>query len=242
MPSPSPNLLLAALPHADYAQLGLSLEAVSMRLGDMIHAPGTTPQHAYFPTTAVVSLHCLTASGASVEASGVGREGVVGISVFMGGGTTPSSAVVQTAGQGYRVESRELVRAFDGSGALRGLLLRYVQALMTQIAQTAACYRHHAVEQQLARWLLQTVDRVPAGSPVTTQALAASVLGVRRESLAEAAGRLQEAGYIRYRRGHISIVDPVGLRTSACECHRTVERELQRLLPGTRAGAGDLPR
>jgi len=233
-----PNLLLAALPAAEFATLSMALELVPMRLGDMLYEPGTKLRHAYFPTTSVVSLHYVMASGASAEASGVGREGVVGIPLFMGGDTTPSSAVVQTAGQGYRLDGHLLVRAFEGEGALRGLLLRYVQALMTQIAQTAACYRHHAVEQQLARWLLSTFERIPVGDLVMTQELVAIILGVRRESITQAAGRLQDAGYIRYRRGHISIVDPVGLRSSTCECHGVVQRELTRLLP---RAAADLP-
>lgn len=236
MPTPShpyPNLLLAALPPAEWARLDGSLELVPMRLGEMLYEPGTKPRHAYFPTTAVVSLHTVMASGASAESSGVGHEGVVGISLFMGGDTMPSSAVVQTAGQGYRLEGRLLARAFEDGGALPVLLLRYVQALMTQIAQTAACYRHHTVEQQLARWLLHTVGRVPAGDVVMTQELVGIILGVRRESITQAAGRLQDAGYVRYRRGHLSIVDAVGLQRSACECFGVVRRELQRLLPGT---------
>lgn len=226
------NLLLAALPQAEYELLLTSLELVPMRLGDMLYEPGTKLRHAYFPITAVVSLHNVLLSGASAEASGVGHEGMVGIPLFMGGDTTPSSAVVQTAGQGCRLDARLLRHAFECEGALRGLLLRYAQALMTQIAQSAVCYRHHTVEQQLARWLLATHQRVSGGELVMTQELVAVVLGVRRESITEAAGRLQEAGHIRYRRGHISIIDPVGLRLRACECHDVVQRELHRLRLG----------
>jgi CRP-like cAMP-binding protein len=234
MPTPSStakNLLLAALPEGESARLGAALELVPMRLGEMLYEPGTKPRYAYFPTTAVVSLHTVMTSGASAESSGVGNEGVVGISLFMGGDTMPSSAVVQTAGEGFRLEGRLLARAFDDGGALRVLLLRYVQALVTQTVQTAACYRHHTVEQQLARWLLQTVQRVPAGDVVMTQELVGIILGVRRESITQAAGRLQDAGYVRYRRGHLSIVDTAGLQRSACECFGVVQRELRRLLP-----------
>jgi CRP-like cAMP-binding protein len=245
MPTPSqpfPNQLLAALPPAERARLEGSLEPVPMRLGEMLYEPGMKPRHAYFPTTAVVSLHTVMASGASAEFSGVGNEGVVGISLFMGGDTMPSAAVVQTAGEAMRLEGRLLARAFDDGGALRVLLLRYVQALVTQTAQTAACYRHHTVEQQLARWLLQTVERVPAGDVVMTQELVGIILGVRRESITQAAGRLQDAGYVRYRRGHLSIVDPAGLRRSACECFGVVQRELRRLAPGALPASHELRR
>jgi CRP-like cAMP-binding protein len=236
------NRLLAALPPAEYTRLAAALEPVPMRLGEMLYESGTKPRHAYFPTTAVVSLHTVTASGASAEACGVGSEGVVGIALFLGGETTSSSAVVQTAGSGWRVEGRLLTRAFEEGGALRALLLRYTQVLVTQIAQTAACYRHHSIEQQLARWLLQTAERVPGGDVVMTQELAGIILGVRRESITQAAGRLQEAGYVRYRRGHLSILDTAGLRRSACECFGVVHGELQRLLPPPGAGSHGAPR
>ena len=229
--NPAQNHLLAALPDAEFAQLCADLEPVPMRLGDMLYEPGQRMTHAYFPTTAVVSLHYVTATGASAETAGVGHEGVVGVSLFMGGDTTPSSAVVQTGGHGYRLDRRLLLVAFEHSSLLKRALLRYTQALITQIAQTAACYRHHSVEQQLCRWLLSTSDRVPAGELMMTQELVASLLGVRRESITNAAGRLQDAGYIRYRRGHISILDSVGLQTVACECYGAVKRELDRLLP-----------
>ncbi len=202
-----------------------------MALGEMLYEPGEQLQHAYFPTTAIVSLHYVTQSGASAETAGVGNEGVVGISLFMGGDTTPSSAVVQTAGHAYRLERRLLKHEFDRAGLMQRLLLRYAQALMTQMSQTAACYRHHSVEQQLSRWLLLTLDRIPSRELVMTQELVASMLGVRRESITEVAGNLQDAGFIRYRRGHIAVLDRIGLETRACECYALVKKELSRLLP-----------
>ncbi|OYU74668.1 MAG: Crp/Fnr family transcriptional regulator, partial [Burkholderiales bacterium PBB5] len=203
------------------------------QLGQVLYAPGQQLRHAYFPTTAVVSLHYTTASGASAETAGVGREGMVGIALFMGGNTTPSSAVVQSTGHGYRIDRVALMQAFEAEEHLRRLLLRYTQALITQVAQMAACYRHHTIEQQLSRWLLTTVDRSPPGELVMTQELVAGLLGVRRESITQAAGALQDGGYIRYRRGHISVIDPVGLQACACECYGVVKSELQRLLPDT---------
>ena len=236
-PGPLQNHLLAALPEAAFGPLAADLERVSMQLGEMLYEPGVPLRHAYFPTTAVVSLHYVTESGASAETSGVGPEGMVGMALFMGGATTSSSAVVQTAGHGYRLERRLLMAAFDGPTAFRQALLRYTQALITQIAQTAACYRHHSVEQQLSRWLLTTLDRLPSADLVMTQELVANLLGVRRESITQAAGHLQDLGYIRYRRGHISIVDPAGLRGCACECYGVVKKELDRLLPPTSGSA-----
>lgn len=236
--SPSQNHLLAALPAADLAQLARDLEPVALQLGDMLYEPGRQLAHAYFPTTSIVSLHYVTESGASAETAGVGNEGMVGISLFMGGDTTPSSAVVQTAGHAYRLERHLLKQAFQRAGALQPLLLRYTQALMTQMSQTAACNRHHAVEQQLSRWLLLTLDRVPGRELVMTQELIASMLGVRREGITEAAGRLQGAGFIRYRRGHIAVLDRAGLETRACECYAVVKKELGRLLPDVAALSG----
>ena len=233
MPSlhnPHQNQLLAALPVAEFDSVSADLELVPMLLGDMLYEPGQELRHVYFPTTAVVSLHYVTATGASAETTGVGREGVVGISLFLGGGTTPSSALVQSGGHGYRLERRRLALVFGRAGPLQHALLRYTQALIIQIAQTGACYRHHSVEQQLSRWLLSTSDRLPAGELVMTQELVAGLLGVRRESITEAAGTLRDAGYIRYRRGHISILDPIGLQTRACECYGVVKKELDRLL------------
>jgi len=228
--SPNQNRLLAALPTAEFERLAAHLELVPMPLGEFLYEPGEQLQHAYFPTTAIVSLHYVMESGASAETAGVGNEGVVGISLFMGGGTTPSSAVVQTAGHAYRLESRLLKQEFDRAGIMQRMLLRYTQALMTQMTQTAACYRHHSVEQQLCRWLLLTLDRLPSNDLVMTQELAASMLGVRRESITEAAGKLQHAGIIRYRRGHITVLDRSGLESHVCECYAVVKNELSRLL------------
>ena len=213
-----------------------------MPLGEMLYEPGGQLQHAYFPTTAVASLHYVTESGASAESAGVGNEGVVGISLFMGGDTTPSSAVVQAAGHGYRLESRLLKQEFNRAGLMQHLMLRYTQALMTQMAQTAACNRHHSVEQRLCRWLLLTLDRLPSNELVMTQELVASMLGVRREGITEAAGKLQHAGFIRYRRGHIAVLDRSGLETRACECYAVVKKELRRLLSDVqyRQGLGQL--
>ena len=228
--SPNQNHLLAALPTAEFEALAAHLELVPMPLGKMLYEPGGQLQHAYFPTTAIVSLHYVMESGASAETAGVGNEGVVGISLFMGGNTTSSSAVVQTAGHAYRLERHLLMQEFNRAGSLQRLLLRYTQALMTQMAQTAACNRHHSVEQQLCRWLLLTLDRLPSNELVMTQELVASMLGVRREGITEAAGNLQRAGCISYRRGHISVLDRSGLETRACECYAVVKKELRRLL------------
>ncbi len=228
--SPQQNHLLAALPEAEFARLAAHLELVPMLLGDMLYEPDEQLQHAYFPTTSIASLHYVAASGASAEAAGVGNEGVVGVSLFMGGNTTSSSAVVQTAGHAYRLDRRVLKEEFNRAGVLQRLLLRYTQALMTQMMQTAACNRHHSVEQQLCRWLLLTLDRAPSRELVMTQELIASMLGVRREGITEAAGKLQHAGFIRYRRGHISVLDRSGLETRSCECYAVVRKELIRLL------------
>jgi CRP-like cAMP-binding protein len=228
--SPSQNHLLAALPAAEYERLAPHLEPVQMLLGEILYEPGGQMQHAYFPTTAIVSLHYVMASGASAEAAGVGNEGVVGISLFMGGETTPSSAVVQTAGQGYRLPASMLKQEFNRAGLMQQLLLRYTLALITQITQTAVCNRHHSVEQQLCRWLLLTLDRLPSHELVITQELVASMLGVRREGITEAAGNLQRAGIIRYRRGHIAVLERGALETRVCECYAVVKKELNRLL------------
>src|SRR4051812_41521503 len=237
MPLPSglsENYLLAAVPAVELARLADELELVPLALGEMLYGPGGQLQHAYFPTTSIVSLHYVTESGASAETAGVGHEGVVGISLFMGGDTTPSSAVVQTAGHAYRLERRVLKEEFDRGALLQRLLLRYTQALMTQTTQTAVCNRHHSVEQQLCRWLLGTLDRIPSGQLVMTQELVASMLGVRREGVTEAAGKLQQAGFIRYRRGHIAVLDRSGLETRVCECYAVVRDELKRLLSDVR--------
>lgn len=191
-------------------------------------------RYGYFPTSAIVSLHYVTESGASAETAGVGNEGLVGIPLFMGGNTTSSSAVVQTAGQAYRLEGRLLKEEFDRGGFVQKLLLRYTQALMTQMSQTAACNRHHSIEQQLCRWLLLTLDRAISNDLVITQELIANMLGVRREGITEAAGRLQALGHIRYRRGHVSVLNRKGLEERACECYAVVRDEVARLLSDVR--------
>jgi CRP-like cAMP-binding protein len=229
--NPSQNHLLAALPAGEFDALATHLEWVPLRLGESLYEPGEKLQHAYFPTTAIVSLHYVTESGASAETAGVGNEGVVGVSLFLGGETTFSSAVVQTAGHAYRLESQRLKDEFNRAGLMQRLLLRYTQALLTQVAQTAVCNRHHSLEQQLCRWLLLTLDRLPTNELVMTQELVASMLGVRREGITEAAGKLQRAGLISYRRGHISVLDRSSLEAHACECYTVVKKELARLLP-----------
>jgi CRP-like cAMP-binding protein len=230
----SQNHLLAALPAAEFERLSPGLEPVALKLGEVLYEPGAQMDHAYFPTSAIVSLHYVMESGASAESAGVGNEGVVGISLFMGGNTTPSSAVVGTAGQAYRLAGRLLKQEFNRGGLMRSLLLRYTQALLTQMTQTAACYRHHTVAQQLCRWLLLTLDRLPMQEFVTTQELVASMLGVRREGITEAAGNLRQAGVISYRRGHITVLDRSGLESGACECYATVKNEFSRLLSDVR--------
>ena len=232
--SPSQNHLLAALPAAEFARLAPHLELVPMPLGESLYEPGERLQHVFFPTTAIVSLLFVLESGASAEIAGVGNEGVLGISLFMGGDSTPSSAVVQTAGHGYRLQGKLLKEEFSRGGLMQRLLLRYTQALLTQMCQTAACNRHHSIEQQLCRWLLLTLDRLPTNELIMTQELVASALGVRREGITEAAGKLQRAGVIRYRRGHIAVLERSGLEAGACECYAVVKNELGRLLSDVR--------
>lgn len=205
-----------------------------MPLGEILYEPGGQSQYAYFPTTCIVSLHYVTASGASSEVAGVGHEGVVNVSLFMGGNTTTSSAMVHTAGYAYRISRNFLKQEFDKRGLVMALLLRYTQALMVQMCQTAVCNRHHSVEQQLSRWLLVTLDRIPSGELTMTQELVASMLGVRRESVTEAARDLQQAGYIHYRRGHITVLDRAGLAGRSCECYAVVKTEMGRLLSNER--------
>ena len=231
--SPHQNQLLAALPPAVFEPFAEHLELVPMRLGDMLYEPGQQMQHAYFPTTSIVSLHYVMETGASSETSGVGNEGVVGISLFMGGDSTPSSAVVQTAGHAYRLQRHVVKQQFERVGNVRSLMLRYTQALIAQVAQTAVCNRHHSIDQQLCRLLLLTLDRIPADELRMTQELIARLLGVRREGITDAAGKLQSAGLIRYRRGHISVLDRVGLEARSCECYGVVRKEMNRLLAVT---------
>jgi CRP-like cAMP-binding protein len=237
------NQLLANLPAADYERLAANLELVKFPVGEMLYEPGEQLQYAYFPTTAIVSLHYLFESGATAESAGVGNEGVVGIALFMGGETTASSAVVQTGGHAFRLSGPLLKQEFNRAGSMQQLLLRYTQALMTQMAQTAVCNRHHSVEQQLCRWLLLTLDRIPSGDLIMTQELVASMLGVRREGITEAAGNLQRAGVIRYRRGHIAVLERAALEARVCECYAVVKRELIRLMSDVscREGIGARP-
>ena len=227
---PRQNHLLAALPADEYARLLPNLEWVSMPLGEVLSEPGIQMRHVYFPTTAIVSLLYVMEDGASAEIAVVGNDGVVGVSLFMGGETTTSRAVVQSAGHAYQLKGQLLKDAFLHAGPMQRLLLRYTQALITQMAQTAVCNRHHSVDQQLCRWLLLSLDRLPSNELVMTQELIANMLGVRREGVTEAAGELQRAGLIHYNRGHIAVVDRPGLEARVCECYSVVKRESDRLL------------
>ncbi len=228
--SPNQNHLLAALPTAEFERLLPHLELAPLRLGEVLSESGDLLQHAYFPTTAILSLHNVMESGASAEIAGVGNEGMLGISLFMGGQTTPSRAIVQTAGHAYRLRTRLLMEEFNRSGLMMRLLLRYTQALLTQMAQTAACNRHHSLLQQLCRWLLLTLDRMPSNDLIMTQELIASMLGVRREGVTEAAGKLKDLGVISYRRGHITVLERALLNAHVCECYEVVKSEFGRLL------------
>ncbi len=228
--SPRRNHLLAALPATDYDRLLPNLEAVDLPLGLVLYESGGTLAYVYFPTDSIISLLYVMEDGASAEIAVTGFEGLVGIALFMGGETTPSRAVVQSAGSGYRLKAELLKREFVTGGALQHLALRYTQALITQMAQTAVCNRHHSVEQQLCRWLLLSLDRLASNELVMTQELIANMLGVRREGVTEAAGRLQKAGLIRYTRGHIVVLDRSRLETRVCECYAVVKKEYDRLL------------
>ena len=228
---PRHNHLLAALPEAEYARLLPNLEPVSMPLGEVLCEPGNQMRHVYFPTTCIVSLLYVMEDGASAEIAVVGNEGIVGVSLFMGGETTTSRAVVQSAGHAYRLKGQLLKDTFLHAGPMQRLLLRYTQALLTQMAQTAVCNRHHSVDQQLCRWLLLSLDRLDSNELNMTQELIANMLGVRREGVTEAAGKLQHAGLIHYSRGKITVVDRPGLEARVCECYAVVKKEFDRLLP-----------
>jgi CRP-like cAMP-binding protein len=228
--SPTQNHLLAALPPAEFGRISSDLELVPMPLGEALYESGGRLQHVYFPTTSIVSLLYVLENGASAEIAVVGNEGILGISLFMGGGTTPSRAMVQSAGFGYRLKAQLLKQEFDRSGPVLHLLLRYTQALITQMSQTAVCNRHHAVEQQLCRWLLLSLDRLSTDSLTMTQELIANMLGVRREGVTEAAGHLQRKGLIRYSRGRIEVLDRAGLEETVCECYAVVKKEFDRLI------------
>jgi CRP-like cAMP-binding protein len=229
--SPRQNHLLAVLPAPDYERLDPYLELIQMPLGQALYESGDRLGYVYFPTNSIVSLLYVMENGTSAEIAVVGNEGILGIALFMGGETMPNRAVVQSAGYAYRLKGHWLKQEFNRSGALQHLLLRYTQALITQMAQTAVCNRHHSVDQQLCRWLLLSLDRLTGDELTMTQELIANMLGVRREGVTEAAGKLQRAGLIHYYRGHIAVVDRPGLEARSCECYQVVKKEFDRLLP-----------
>ncbi len=229
--TPLQNHLLEALPTEVYDRLFPNLELVLMPLGKVLYESGETLNYAYFPTTCIVSLLYVMENGASAEIAVVGNEGIIGVALFMGGGTMPNRAVVQSAGYAYRLRGTIMQKEFDLYGALLHLLLRYTQAMITQMAQTAVCNRHHSVDQQLCRWLLLSLDRLQSSELVMTQELIANMLGVRREGVTEAAGNLQRAGLIDYNRGRITVLDRAGLEKRVCECYQVVKTESDRLLP-----------
>lgn len=231
MTTPTLNRLLNALPQLDFDRIVPHLESVQLKLGEVLYESGDQMKYAYFPTTAIISLLYVLEDGASAEIAIVGNEGILGISLFMGGQTTPSRAVVQSKGRAYRLRADLLLREFNLGGGTHNLLLRYTQALITQMTQTAVCNRHHSVEQQLCRWLLLSLDRLPDLSLDMTQELIANMLGVRREGVTEAAGKLQREGLIKYCRGHIDVLDRPALERRVCECYQVVKTEFERLLP-----------
>ena len=230
-PIPQHNHILAALPAEVQDRLFPNLELVSLPLGKILHESGDSPSHVYFPTDSIVSLLYVMESGSSAEISVVGNEGLIGVAVFMGGESTTSRAVVQSGGQAYRLPRQRLKDEFNRHGALLDLMLRYTQALITQMAQTAVCNRHHSINQQLCRWLLLSLDRLPSNHLVMTQELIANMLGVRREGVTEAAGKLHKLGVIKYSRGHITVLDRPELERLSCECYCVVKAETDRLLP-----------
>lgn len=232
--APAQNRLLAALSEAEFEPLAAAMELVRLRLGEILYEPDGHLEHAYFPTSAIISLYYVARNGASAESAGVGNEGMVGVSLFMGGDTTSSSAMVQTAGHAYRLEARVLQQAFKCKGKMRDSLLRYALALIDQVSQTAACNRHHSLQQQLCRCLLLNLDRTYPGQFVTTLQLISGMLGVSREAVGEAAEKLQQAGLIRVRRAHLTVLERTGLERLACECYGAEKAELNRLLPDPR--------
>ena len=228
---PQQNHLLAALPAAEFQTLYADLEWVPMPLGKVLYESGNPLHHVYFPTTSIVSLLYVMEDGASAEIAVVGNDGIIGVALFMGGETMPNRALVQSAGHAYRLDGAILKREFKRIGALHYRLLRYTQALLTQMSQTAVCNRHHSVDQQLCRWLLLSLDRLNSNTLTMTQELIANMLGVRREGVTEAAGKLQKAGLIDYSRGRITVLDRPGLEARVCECYQVVKTEFDRLLP-----------
>ncbi len=231
IPLPKDNHLLAALPPGEWARLEPSLEFVEFKLSQVLYESGSTLEHVYFPVTAIVSLLYVMQNGASAEIAVVGNEGLVGISLFMGGESTPSRAVVQSAGVGFRLPAQIVKDEFNRAGPVMHVLLRYTQALITQMAQTAVCNRHHSLDQQLCRWLLLSLDRLKGNELVMTQELIANMLGVRREGVTEGAIKLQDAGLISYSRGRITVLNRKGLEARTCECYAVVKKEYDRLLP-----------
>ena len=229
--SPHQNHLIDALPASDYERVVSHLELIAMQLGDVLYESGAKLQYVYFPTTCIISLLYVMEDGASAEIAVVGNEGILGISLFMGGNTTPSRAIVQSAGHAFRLTADLLKHEFERYGPTMHLRLRYTQALITQMAQTSVCNRHHSVDQQLCRWLLLSLDRLASNELSMTQELIANMLGVRREGVTEAAGKLQDAGLIHYRRGRITVLDRPGLERRSCECYEVVKTEFDRLLP-----------
>ncbi len=224
------NALLGLLPDEELSRILPHLEKVTLTLGQSLSESGQQMEHVYFPLDSIVSLLCVMENGASTEIAVVGHEGVVGVSLFMGGETTPSRAIVQSAGHAYRLKGKLLKNEFYRAGPMQRMLLRYTQALLTQMAQTAVCNRHHSVDQQLCRWLLLSLDRLPGDKLIMTQELIANMLGVRREGVTESAGKLQKAGLISYNRGHITVIDRPGLEARVCECYGVVKEEYDRLL------------
>lgn len=229
------NGLFKYMPDLEWQRLEPHLEAADLPLGKVLYEPGTKMSHVYFPTTAIVSLLYALENGSSAEIAVVGHEGLVGISIFMGGESTSSRAVIQSAGEGYKVKRSVIMAEFNRAGPIMHLLLRYTQALITQMSQTAVCNRHHTLDQQFCRWLLLSLDRLPSNELVMTQELIANMLGVRREGVTEAALKVQKAGFIRYARGRITILDRKGLEDRTCECYQVVKTEYDRLLPTTLA-------
>lgn len=229
--NPKQNHLLDALLKAEFDRLSPNLVHVELPLGKVMYESGGLLEHVYFPTTSIISLLYVMENGASAEIAVVGNEGILGISLFMGGETTSSRAIVQSAGHAYRLEAQLLKDEFNRAGAVQRLLLRYTQALITQMAQTAVCNRHHTVEQQLCRWLLLSLDRLASDELIMTQELIANMLGVRREGVTESACRLQKDGIINYSRGRITIIDRKKLESRSCECYKVVKAEFDRLLP-----------
>ena len=229
---PRQNHLLASLPNAEWQRWLPNLEHVDLPLGHVLYESGSTLGHMYFPTTAIVSLLYVLENGASAEIAVVGNEGLVGIALFMGGGSTPSRAVVQSAGHGYRLKANKMQEEFNRGGVVMHLLLRYTQSLISQMSQTAVCNRHHSLDQQLCRWLLMSIDKLQGNELVMTQELIANMLGVRREGVTEGATKLQNANLIKYSRGRITVLDRAGLEARACECYEVVKKEYARLLPG----------